>query len=196
MANKPDVILVSTDQQRGDCIGADRRSVRTPALDRLGARGARFANAITPHPMCQPARASILTGRLPYSHGVRDNGRNLDERFGADGLGGMFAKAGYRTHFIGKAHFATQETFHPTGRAECNRCTADFPADWSGPYFGFETGATAEFCDALFFLPTSAAFKCSLYKDAGYPSSLMEKACLLYDRGFIQSFTQGADDLN
>lgn len=139
MAKGPSVILVSTDQQRGDCIGADRRSVRTPALDRLCERGTRFANAITPHPMCQPARASILTGRLPYSHGVRDNGRNLDERFGVDGLGGMFAGAGYKTHFIGKAHFATHETFHPTGRAECYHSTADFPADWGGPYFGFES---------------------------------------------------------
>ena len=89
--------------------------------------------------MCQPARASILTGRLPYSNGVRDNGRNLDERFGTDGLGGMFSHAGYKTHFIGKAHFSTQETFHPTGRAECYHSTADFPADWGGPYFGFDT---------------------------------------------------------
>ena len=87
----------------------------------------------------------------------------------------------------GPANAALQQVSLEEVRAiDCQRQT----------YFGFETGATAEFCDALFFLPTSAAFKCSLYKDAGYPSSLMEKACLLYDRGFIQSFTEGADDLN
>jgi len=62
-------------------------------------------------------------------------------------------------------------------------------------YFGFESDATAERCERLFFMPTSAGFKCNLYKEAGYPSSLMKKACLLYDRGYIQSFTQGAETL-
>lgn len=138
MTKRPNVILISTDQQRGDCIGTDARGVDTPNLDRIAKKGAQFTKCITPHAMCQPARASILTGKLPYTHGVRDNGRNLDESFGADGLGGMFAKAGYRTHFIGKAHLATHETFAPTGRAECYHSTADFPESWAGPYFGFD----------------------------------------------------------
>ncbi len=69
--------------------------------------------------------------------------------------------------------------------ADCERRT----------YYGFESGATAERCERLFFMPTSAGFKCNLYTEAGYPSSLMKKACLLYDRGYIQSFTQGADSL-
>ncbi len=139
MPGKPNVILISTDQQRGDCIGDDARGVRTPNIDRIGKMGTRFSKCITPHPMCQPARASILTGKLPYSHGVRDNGRNLEERYGADGLGGIFSAAGYDTQFIGKAHLATHETFAATGRAECYISTADYPAEWGGPYFGFET---------------------------------------------------------
>lgn len=49
-------------------------------------------------------------------------------------------------------------------------------------------------CSSMLFLPTSAAFKCSLYKDSGYPSRLMKKACLLFDLGYIQSFTEGADN--
>lgn len=139
MPGKPNVILISTDQQRGDCIGDDARGVKTPHIDRIGMMGTRFSKCITPHPMCQPARASILTGKLPYSHGVRDNGRNLEERYGADGLGGIFSAAGYDTQFIGKAHLATHETFAATGRAECYISTADYPAEWGGPYFGFET---------------------------------------------------------
>lgn len=138
MSTRPNVILISSDQQRGDCIGADKRGVETPNIDRLGNTGTRFSNCITPHPMCQAARASILTGKLPYSHGVRDNGRNLAESFTREGLGGIFQSAGYDTRFIGKAHLATHETFEPTGRAECYRSTADFPADWNGPYFGFQ----------------------------------------------------------
>lgn len=138
MKKKPNFILISSDQQRGDCIGAEGRGVRTPALDRMGAAGVRFSRCITPHPMCQAARASILTGKLPYSHGVRDNGRDLDEGLGAEGLGGSFSRAGYDTHFIGKAHLSSQQTFEPTGRPECYASASDFPADWRGAYMGFE----------------------------------------------------------
>ena len=139
MTKPRNVILISTDQHRGDCLGVESRSVETPHLDRLCREGTHFSTCITPHPMCQPARASILTGKLPYSHGVRDNGRNLDKAFAKDGLGGMFSDAGFKTTFIGKAHFGSNETFHATGYPECYFSTADYPADWNGPYFGFET---------------------------------------------------------
>ncbi len=138
MPSPPNIILISTDQHRGDCIGPEGRGVRTPNLDRIAAQGVRFSTCITPHPMCQPARASILTGRLPYSHGVRDNGRDLDEALGAEGLGGTFAKAGYRTQFIGKAHLSSQQTFEPTGRPECYQSARDFAPGWHGEYMGFE----------------------------------------------------------
>lgn len=137
MSRKPNFILVSTDQQRGDCIGAEGRGVLTPNIDRLGVNGVRFKTCITPHPMCQAARASILTGKLPYSHGVRDNGRDLCEALAAAGLGGTFTRAGYDTHFIGKAHLSSQQTFEPSGRPECYQSAKDFPADWHGDYMGF-----------------------------------------------------------
>ena len=77
-ANKsPNVVLITTDQQRGDCVGYQTRVVRTPNIDRIAQAATRFDKCITPHPMCQAARASILTGKLPYTHGVRDNARNL-----------------------------------------------------------------------------------------------------------------------
>ncbi|WP_171136627.1 MULTISPECIES: sulfatase [unclassified Ruegeria] len=135
---QPNVLLITTDQHRGDCMGYGVRGVKTPHIDRLAETGTRFNTCITPNPMCQPARAAILTGKLPYSNGVRDNGRNLDEALGQDGMGGVFSRAGYQTHFIGKAHFSSNETFDATGRPECYTSTADFPADWCGPYFGFQ----------------------------------------------------------
>lgn len=136
---RPNVIMITTDQQRGDCVGYQPRGVKTPSIDRIAQAGTRFDKCITPHPMCQAARASILTGKLPYTHGVRDNGRNLANHFGAEGLGGIFSTAGYHTQFIGKAHLSTNETFAATGQPECYHSTADYPADWGGPYFGFET---------------------------------------------------------
>ncbi len=138
MTKQPNVILISTDQQRGDCIGPEGRGVRTPNIDKIGKRGVRFSKCTTAHPMCQAARSSILTGKLPYSHGVRDNGRDLDESFGPQGLAGIFGAAGYDTHFIGKAHLSSHQTFEPTGRAECYSSAKDFPASWSGDYFNFE----------------------------------------------------------
>lgn len=137
MPCKPNVLLISTDQQRGDCIGLGGRGVRTPNIDKIGERGARFTKCITPHPMCQPARSSILTGKLPYTHGVRDNGRDLDYSFGAQGLAGIFGEAGYDTHFIGKAHLSSHDTFDATGRPECHHSARQYEPDWRGSYFHF-----------------------------------------------------------
>ena len=134
----PDILLITTDQHRGDCISGAGRRVKTPNIQRIAERGARFDTCITPHPMCQPARASILTGKLPYSNGVRDNGRNLDPLLAEDGIGGMFTRAGYDTRFVGKAHLSTHETFAPTGFAECYSSVAEYDEDWTGPYMGFE----------------------------------------------------------
>jgi arylsulfatase A-like enzyme len=97
-----------------------------------------FRNCITPNLVCQPSRASILTGMLPLTHGVVDNGIDLRPERGQQGFAGQLAGAGYRTAFVGKAHFSTCNTFAPTGTPECSAGSAAFPADWTGPYMGFE----------------------------------------------------------
>jgi arylsulfatase A-like enzyme len=72
---RPNVLLIMTDQQRMDAIGAyGNRVIRTDHLDSLAASGTRFTNCWTQHPVCMPSRASIFTGRYPSSHGVRTNG--------------------------------------------------------------------------------------------------------------------------
>lgn len=109
---RPNILLVTSDQQRADCFGFENRHVRTPHLDGLAARGTRFSACITPNLACQPSRASILTGLLPLSHGVWDNGVDLDPALGAKGFAGTLAAADYDTAFIGKAHFATKATFY------------------------------------------------------------------------------------
>jgi arylsulfatase A-like enzyme len=136
--SKLNILFITSDQQRGDCYGFEGRKVKTPHLDELAAAGTRFAACITPNVVCQPSRASILTGLLPRTHGVADNGIDLEEDVGADGFGGTFARAGWRTAFIGKAHFSTFHTFKPTGRPECRSSSHEFGADWRGPYMGFQ----------------------------------------------------------
>lgn len=138
MSVRPNILLVTSDQHRGDCFGFAGRRVRTPHLDALAAAGTRFDACITPNVVCQPARASILTGLLPRTHGVHDNGIDLEPAVGEAGFAGRLAHAGYDTAFIGKAHFATYHTHEPTGSPESVKSASAYGPDWSGPYMGFQ----------------------------------------------------------
>ncbi len=135
---RPNILLVTSDQHRADCFGFEGRKVQTPHLDLLAAQGTRFANCITPNVVCMPARASILTGLLPLTHGTHDNGIDLDEAIGAQGFAGTLAGAGYATAFIGKAHFSSNHSALPTGRCENLLSSHRFADNWQGPYMGFE----------------------------------------------------------
>jgi len=132
------LLLITSDQHRSDCLGVAGRRVRTPHLDLLASQGTRFDACITPNVVCMPARASMLTGLLPLTHGTHDNGIDLDEATGERGFAGTLTRAGYRTAFIGKAHFSSNHSEQPTGRCENVRSSHRFPDDWSGPYMGFE----------------------------------------------------------
>jgi arylsulfatase A-like enzyme/Flp pilus assembly protein TadD len=77
---RPSVLLVTLDTTRADhlgCYGAARAA--TPHLDALARSGVRFEQALSPVPLTLPAHASLLSGRVPRRHGVRDNaGFKLD----------------------------------------------------------------------------------------------------------------------
>ncbi|HCV89203.1 MAG TPA: sulfatase [Alphaproteobacteria bacterium] len=135
---RPNILFITADQHRADCLGIEGRSIKTPHLDQLAREGTRFSNAITPCVICQPARASILTGQLPRTHGVHDNGIDLAPETGEKGFAGALAAAGYDTAYFGKAHFSTYHTFAPTGTPECVKSSAQFGDDWYGPYMGFD----------------------------------------------------------
>lgn len=139
MQTKPyNILFITSDQQRGDCYGFEGRKVKTPHLDEMAKNGTRFSSCITPNLVCQPSRSSILTGLLPRTHGVSDNGIELSDAMGEKGFAGTLSKKGYSTALIGKAHFKTSHTFSPTGSPECRESSANFGADWYGPYMGFE----------------------------------------------------------
>ena len=98
------ILFVASDQQRGDCYGFEGRKVKTPHLDEMARNGTRFASCITPNLVCQPSRTSILTGLLPRTQGVSDNGIDLPEATGVRGFAGTLSRLGYATGLIGKAH--------------------------------------------------------------------------------------------
>lgn len=135
---RPNILFITTDQQRADCLGFMGRRVSTPHLDLLANEGTAFRACITPNLVCQPSRASILTGLLPRTHGVCDNGIDLDPRFAKTSFAALLAKAGYDTALIGKAHFATAHTFAPTGSPECRHSMHLYGPNWTGPYMGFQ----------------------------------------------------------
>src|SRR5262245_40794779 len=93
----PDVLLVTIDTLRADHLGCyGYAPARTPNLDALARRGARFAVAVAHAPLTAPSHASILTGVTPLGHGVRDNGDYV-RHSSVRTLGEDFRQAGYRT---------------------------------------------------------------------------------------------------
>jgi len=135
---RPNILLITSDQHRGDCFGFEGRAVRTPHLDLLAAQGTRFSACITPNVVCMPARSSMLTGLLPLTHGCHDNGIDLDEALAERGFAGTLGRSGYATAFLGKAHFSSNHSPLPTGRCENLKSSHLFPNDWTGPYMGFD----------------------------------------------------------
>src|SRR5882724_4093721 len=132
------VLLVTTDQQRADTIGAyGSRLEATPNLDRLAAAGVRFDACRTQNPYCQPSRATILTGTYPSTHGVTSNGIDLPADAVDHALPTLLGVAGYRTALVGKAHFASTYPVLPTGKLESVEGSALMDPEWRGPYFGF-----------------------------------------------------------
>src|SRR5688500_5440587 len=74
------VLLITIDTLRGDALGSYGGRAATPNLDRLAAEGIRYTFAHAHAVVTLPSHASILTGRYPFDHGVRDNsGYRLDE---------------------------------------------------------------------------------------------------------------------
>jgi arylsulfatase A-like enzyme len=140
---RPNVLLIMTDQHRGDALGcAGNPVLRTPALDRLAREGARCARAYVQNPICMPSRASLFTGRYVRSHRVWTNGVCLPPEEVT--LAHVLGAAGYRTAAVGKLHFTPTGGPPGPGRYEAQAAWRDpAPAaaldDWSGPYYGFQT---------------------------------------------------------
>ena len=67
------VLLITIDTLRADAMSTYGGRASTPHLDALAARGARFTFAHAHAVVTLPSHTSILTGRYPYEHGVRDN---------------------------------------------------------------------------------------------------------------------------
>jgi len=81
--------------------------IKTPALDRIAARGVRFDRAYSASPLCCPARAAIATGRFPHQTGFWDNATPYDGSVGS--WMHRLRDEGHRVVSIGKLHFRSTD---------------------------------------------------------------------------------------
>lgn len=77
MEKQPNILMITVDQQRYDCIGFSKSyPVKTPNLDQLASEGTWFSNAYAHLPVCGPARQSFMNGRRPEAIGCLWNFNN------------------------------------------------------------------------------------------------------------------------
>ena len=102
--SKPNILLITTDQQRFDTINAlGNERIFTPHLNWLCDEGITFTRAYADCPVCIPSRATIMTGLPGYKTGIVDNARhdlNLTNT-----IPEILTREGYQTRAQGKMHF-------------------------------------------------------------------------------------------
>lgn len=133
---RPNVLFVMGDEWRAQAFGyAGDPNAHTPTIDRFATESVNFEQMISCLPVCCPARASLLTGQYPLTHGVYINDVPLIPK--GKTMGEVFRDAGYATGYIGKWHlYGSPDGMY--GRRE-----SYIPPD---KRFGFEYWKAAECC--------------------------------------------------
>lgn len=135
---RPNILLITSDQQHFDTIGAFNKEIKTPNLDRLVKEGTTFDRAYTVNPTCTPSRATLLTGKYPSQHGAWTLGTKLPESEMT--IGECLQKDGYRTALIGKAHFQPLKSTEEYSSLESYPILQDldFWKNFNDDFYGFE----------------------------------------------------------
>ncbi len=142
MSEQINLLFILTDDQGYWAMGcAGNSEIRTPNLDRLAATGLRFDNFFCASPVCSPARASILTGRIPSQHGVQDflragnsniygaDDRAIEYLAGQTAYTDILSERGYTCGLSGKWHLGYSE------KPQKSFAFWDVHASGAGPYY-------------------------------------------------------------
>lgn len=113
MTERPNIVLITTNQQRYDTVRPYAPDfLRTPHLDLLRHEGVRFDRAYAQTPICVPSRVCLLTGQGPLRHGMTGNGSTGDVAGRTGTLPALVAEQGYATYAVGKMHFHPPRARH------------------------------------------------------------------------------------
>ena len=106
--DRPNVLVIMSDQQKATASHLYGNSFcQTPSMERLADDGVLFEHAITPHPLCMPARVSFWASQFPHTHGGRRNQTPMPA--GVEHAWKIWKNAGYTTGLIGKNHCFVRE---------------------------------------------------------------------------------------
>ena len=137
-SDRPNILLITSDQQHWNTLGVTNPLIQTPHLDRLAREGVRFERAYCTNPVCSPSRSSIITGLYPAWHHCWTIGVKLPEDVPT--VGDLLGDAGYATTLIGKAHFQPLRSTPESLSIECQPTMRDldFWRGFHGPWYGFQ----------------------------------------------------------
>ncbi len=142
--SRPNIVVFVPDQLRADCVSAfGNPVVRTPNIDALAARGARFENAYVQHPVCSPSRVSFLTGWYPHvaghrtlTHLLRPDEPNFLKTFKRNGYRVVWSGARGDTFAPGATEVSVDEYGFSQPPAQAGIARAEpFPDDLSARLF-------------------------------------------------------------
>ena len=109
----PNILLLHTDQQRFDTIGAlGADHMVTPNMDRLVRQGTAFTRAYSSTPVCMPARHDLMTGASARHHGYWGNSKTFLKEPGLATVPRLLTQKGYQTVAVGKMHFNPEREHH------------------------------------------------------------------------------------
>jgi len=171
-AYAPDIVVLLLDDLGFSDVGCFGAEIATPAIDRLAARGLRFAHYTTV-PMCTPARAALLTGRNPHAVGCgwltfNDPGypgyRAGEIALDAPTLPELLRTAGYATYMVGKWHNTAEHHVAPSADRSSWPLSRGFDR-----FYGFLGGETHYFAPAQL-VEDNAFLDHDVYRDGYYAS--------------------------
>jgi len=122
-ADRPNILMISIDDLNDwvGCLGGHPQA-KTPNIDRLAETGTLFENAHCQSPVCNPSRASMMTGRYPHTTGIYFLSPDLTNAPALKGVQTMpqvFAANGYKTMAAGKIFHRGDgrffQKYQPTG---------------------------------------------------------------------------------